>query len=315
MPKSKTTALLNPMLPGILFVRAAAATGLLEPLLVNVMGRAMFAPRCRALEQYEATEHDVFVATFAKSGTNWAMQMCQQIAHRGAADFEHIHDVVSWPETEVPGIVPFDDPSPLFASPTGMRVIKTHLPIPPVPYSPEAKYVAILRDPKEVVVSSYYFLLGIWGIRHRVTPAQWVKLWLKPNLIATAWAAHTSCFWNLRERPNAVVRTYGQVKADLPGTIDAIAACMHVDLTADQRAQVIERSSLRYMKANASKFDPPNVPLEKATQRAEMVRRGETGKSDELINEEERALIDAFCREQLVRIGSDFPYDELFGGR
>lgn len=314
MQTAKKPSSFNPFLPIVLMARAGAAVGMLQPILSYFMRQRLVSSKSDVLERYQPTEHDVFVATFAKSGTNWAMQMCQQIAHRGAADFEHIHDVVSWPEASMPGIIAFDNLGPLHASPTARRVIKTHLPIPPVPYAPEAHYVALIRDPKEVVVSSYHFLLGMWGVRDKVTPAEWVKLWTTPNLIGTAWALHTACYWDLRDRPNVVVRTYGQAKADLPGTIDAIAACMHVELTAEERAKVIERSSLAYMKANSAKFDPPEPPLVKADQRPIMVRRGETGKSDELINAREQAQIDAFCREQLIRVGSDFPYDELFGG-
>ncbi|HIF91534.1 MAG: hypothetical protein ABGX04_16845 [Myxococcales bacterium] len=44
----------------------------------------------RVLSNYEPTEHDVFVATFGKSGTNWMMQISQQISHYGEAEFEHI---------------------------------------------------------------------------------------------------------------------------------------------------------------------------------------------------------------------------------
>src|SRR5215471_4515279 len=43
---------------------------------------------------YEPGEHDVLVCAYFKSGTNWTMQIATQIAYRGAAEFEHIHDLV-----------------------------------------------------------------------------------------------------------------------------------------------------------------------------------------------------------------------------
>src|SRR5262245_22371972 len=49
--------------------------------------------------RYVPTTHDVFVATYIKSGTNWMMQIAHQLAWHGKADFEHIHCVVPWPDT------------------------------------------------------------------------------------------------------------------------------------------------------------------------------------------------------------------------
>jgi hypothetical protein len=34
-------------------------------------------------------------APFGKSGTHWMMRIAQQIAHRGEAEFDHIHDLVA----------------------------------------------------------------------------------------------------------------------------------------------------------------------------------------------------------------------------
>ena len=51
--------------------------------------------KSQAFAGYEPGAHDVFVATFARSGTNWMMQIAQQIACYGSAEFEHIHDLVN----------------------------------------------------------------------------------------------------------------------------------------------------------------------------------------------------------------------------
>src|SRR5262245_39729277 len=66
-------------------------------------------------KNYVPTKHDVFVATFAKSGTNWMMQIAHQLAFHGRADFDHIHCVVPWPDTKLMGpmrkyAIPIDDP-------------------------------------------------------------------------------------------------------------------------------------------------------------------------------------------------------------
>lgn len=58
----------------------------------------------------QPSPHDVVVCTFPKCGTNWAMQIAYQIAMRGHGQFEHIHDVIPWPDfAKQEFIVPLSD--------------------------------------------------------------------------------------------------------------------------------------------------------------------------------------------------------------
>jgi hypothetical protein len=52
--------------------------------------------------EYQATSHDVFACVYFKSGTNWLMQILVQVIYQGAAEFEHIHDLVPWPDSPDP---------------------------------------------------------------------------------------------------------------------------------------------------------------------------------------------------------------------
>ncbi len=61
------------------------------------------------------------------------MQISQQIAHYGAAEFNHIHELVPWPDGPSGPVGDLNDPRFAEESPTGLRVIKTHLPAEHVP--------------------------------------------------------------------------------------------------------------------------------------------------------------------------------------
>jgi len=263
-------------------------------------------------EDCRPAEHDVLICSYFKSGTNWTMQIAVQVAYRGRAEFEHIHELVPWPE--IPDragfAVPLRDDRPRKSCPTGLRVIKTHLALGRVPYSPSARYVCVVRDPKDVFVSSYHFTRSTVG-RLMPSVASWLDVYLSPDTALGSWAEHLDSYWRVRDRPNVLFLTYEQMRADLPGAVDKIAALMGVALTAEQRAAVIEQSTFAHMKTIGHKFEPQGAPW--ASSAGSMMRRGERGASGELISAADQRRIDDYWRAELGRLGSDFPYDEAFG--
>jgi hypothetical protein len=301
------------MLPAMLLVQLGNRLGLGKQI-------AQFGLKliCRSLESakafrnYEPTEHDVFVATYAKSGTNWMMQISQQVSHRGEAEFEHIHTVVPWPDTPAPGPISLGDMSALEESPTGLRVIKTHLQAELVPYSEKSTYLTVLRDPKEVLISSYYFLGGMIGVLSHITIDDWYEFATSPGGLMDLWAVHTASFWNWRDRPNVLVLNYAEVKSEPRRSIERVASIMGVDLTESQLAKVIERASFEYMKAHESQFAPPQPPFGDESNPTLMVRRGASGQSGELLSLAQQAELDRLCQAKLRELGSDFPYATEF---
>lgn len=262
---------------------------------------------------YRPTPHDVFVCSYFKSGTNWTMQMAVQVAYRGRAEYAHIHDLVAWPDISPRAgfAIPLEDEGPQRAAPTGLRVIKTHLRLDPVPYSPEARYLCVVRDPKDVFVSSYHFTRAMVMGSLMPTVEDWLDTYLSPDTALGSWAEHVACFWRLRDRPNVLFMTYESMRADLPGTVDRIAALMGVALSAEERAAVIERSSFAHMKSIGHKFDAPGAPW--ASSAGAMMRKGESGASGELLSAEQQRRIDDYWQAQLEALGCDFPYQAAFG--
>ena len=265
----------------------------------------------KAFAGYSPTHHDFFATIYHKSGTNWAMQIAQQIIWLGEAEFDHIHKVAPWPEIPFPDVIPLSDTKQQDTSPTGKRVIKTHLQPKYVPYSKEATYLTVIRDPKEVIVSHYYFGMGMPSISRNVPVADWLEMYLDPKFRGSDWAEHTAGFWEWRDRPNVLVLIFSEMKADLPGTIRRIAELMDVSLTDEQFNKVLERSSFQYMKSHESQFAPLSFPgMNK--EKSKMIRSGKVGKSNELLNQSQQARIDRYYLAELVRLESDFPYAEYF---
>lgn len=272
----------------------------------------------KAFASYTPTSADVIVSTFAKSGTNWMMQLVHQTLFHGAGEFENIHDVVPWPDMQsglVNKSIALESDLVQKTSPEHKRVIKTHLAAQWVPYNATAHYVVVIRDPKEVFVSSYHFACGSYGPLMPSLDA-WFDLFFTRNFplgCGSTWAEHTAGYWALRNKPNVAVIFFSDMKRDLRAVAQRIAGFLAVALTPDEMHKVIERSSFEWMSRVDHKFlatPKENVPWGKSLK---MMREGKSGNSQELLSREQQQRIDRHFKAELTTLGSDFPYDEYFG--
>jgi hypothetical protein len=316
----------EPWSKGAYYAGLTFAHGVLRPLTAllaltgawpRVMSRGMAQAMAEAAARYVPQPHDVLVCSYFKTGTNWTMQIAAQIAHRGGAEFAHIHDVVPW--LELPEkyrfAVPLTDERVSRTSPTGLRVVKTHIALDDLRYDPRTKYICVVRDPKDVFVSSYHFVRSTMLGPLMPPLAAWLDLFLSDDAFCGPWARHLNAAWQARDRANVLFLTYEDMKADLAGAVGRIAQVMGVELTPAELAAVVDRSSYGHMKSIGYKFDTMGLSPPWVRPQGSMVRRGERGSASELLGESEQRRIDDHCRAQLRALGSDFPYDERFGRR
>lgn len=292
-------------------LRGALKLGL-GPQVLGLMSRSMNAPKLKrkAFADYTPNEHDVVVCTYAKSGTNWMLQIVTQVAHLGKGEFEHIHDLVPWPDPPMPGIVDLKEPT-WESAPIKLRAVKTHWEAPFVPYNPDARYIVVVRDPKDVLVSSYHFADSIFsGVRKHVPPEVWAELFVAGRSPFGSWPAHTASFWPWRKRGNVHFIRFEEMKADLKGTVRRVAEFMGVALTDEQLSEVVRKSRYSYMKAIDHKFAPPSATP--GRERAVMLRSGETGQAEAFLSAPRRQGVDRAMRRELERLGSDFPYTQFY---
>lgn len=147
-----------------------------------------------------------------KSGTNFGMQIVNQIAYKGDDMLTHKHlmDVVPWPGSEVqlPGrAVPFADCLTV-NTPTGKMAIKTHMAFQHVPASPSVKKLLIIRDPKDVAVSAFYFLQSV-AMGPMIPPMEiTISMFLQGEIGECSWWESTASYWAARNQPECLLMFY-----------------------------------------------------------------------------------------------------------
>jgi hypothetical protein len=280
----------------------------------NVRREQEFAKK-NPFRGYTPGPQDVFVMTYAKSGTNWMMQIAWQLIHHGKGEYDHIHSVVPWPDAPLTAPMMGDYAIPLElatawqTAPERKRVIKTHFNWELLPYSDQAKYIAVVRDPKDVFVSAYHFLHGGLGSAMPSVDTMYRLFVTGKFFLGGSWPANAAGYWGQRDRGNVLVMSYKAMKRDLEGTVRQVAAFLDIKVPDDVIREVCAKSSFEYMKPIDHKFATfQSVPWRN---RAQMIRTGKQGGSGEMLSAEQQRAIDEHCIAELKRLGSDLPYEEF----
>lgn len=315
-PSAAVRFAMGAMIYGVVgpFVWGLQKAGLAERFFRRINDRQMrvFAEK-NPFRGYVPGRQDVFVATYAKSGTNWMMQIVHQLIYHGLGDFDHIHSVVPWPDTQLmPPImrryaIPLQDARDWETSPERKRVIKTHFNWDLLPHSEDARYIMVIRDPKDIFVSGYFFIRD--GLMGAAMPSvdTWYKLFLSDGL--GSWPVNTAGYWAQRERANVLIVSFRSMKRDLKRAVSEIAKFLDIRAPESVIDLVCEKSSFEYMKGIDHKFRMgkmvPWLP------EGAMIRKGKQGGSAELLTRERQREMDAHFKAELQRLGSDFPYEEF----
>lgn len=254
-----------------------------------------------ALVSFMPRPSDIFIVTYPKSGTNWMQMILYQLTTDGNMEgLPHLLEATPWLEAPFGRSRNMEDVPP-------RRVIKSHLGYKRIPKGP-GKYIYVMRDGKDVVVSHYYQNRRM-PVGFTTTFTRFFNRWMRGLVDSGSWFEHVAGWWTHRDDPNVLFLRYEDLQRDAQGMIRRIAAFCNIALDDERLARVLERSSFVFMKQYEDKIDPmPFMSKEigvlpQSFERASFLRKGTIGDWKAHLSPQQRARFDHEFDRRLAPLG------------
>ncbi|XP_022100034.1 sulfotransferase 1A1-like [Acanthaster planci] len=270
-------------------------------------------------------------------GTTWTQEIMSCVMYDGnieEVNKKHTAFRVLFPEMDLPAFIRKTKNLPacyeIAEEMPSPRVLKTHLPsqlLPPQIWERRPKIVYVMRNPKDLTVSYFYFAKMInpspklrndtfeeflnkmltgdgntWG--GGCFCLAFVFCW---NLSVSygPWWDHYLFFWEKRNDPNILVLKYEDMKQDPRGYVEKISKFLGKNLSAETLDAITEHCSFANMKNNP--MANPDSMLRHDESQGAFMRKGVVGNWKSHFTVAQNEVMDAHIEEKLR--GTDLTFD------
>mmetsp|Transcript_31174 Transcript_31174/g.58097 ORF Transcript_31174/g.58097 Transcript_31174/m.58097 type:complete len:367 (-) Transcript_31174:131-1231(-) len=228
-------------------------------------------------QSFTPRKGDIMIATYAKCGTTWTMQIVHQLRSGGDMSFEEITEAMPW------DVLALDCGQDLDADQKFTpRAFKSHESWRDIAKGDGVKYIYVARNPQDAMLSFYKFLPKWMQVdASKISIEEFVDaIFAGASNSGQIWN-HFTDWWSQRQNPDVLWLFFEDLKADLEGGVLRIAKFMGIEPEPKLVQKVVEMSHFNYMKEHQSKFDDhfvfdrvkKQMGLANATHKATKVRK------------------------------------------
>lgn len=249
--------------------------------------------------QYSAQPNDLFVATYPKNGTTWTQHIVYLILNDGKPipadkrlnqEFPHLEEVGA------------EFVKNRAAVSGGFRLIKTHLPYGITPQNPVAKYIYIIRNPKDTCVSFYHHTRGF--VKHYDFADgsfdTYFRLFCEGKVDFGDYFTCVRSWLDHKDDVNVLFLTYESLRTDPRAGILKIAEFLDasvyptrlLDNDEEILKEVLEHSSLKSMQKDSKRWSS-----DRPKEHTPFIRKGSMGGWNELLKPEQIEILDEKMRQ------------------
>jgi Sulfotransferase domain len=228
---------------------------------------------------------DIFIVTYPRSGTTWMQMILYQLTTDGAMDFNHISQKSPFFEVDFCTMGDFNQ----FPSP---RILKTHLSSRWFPRQWPCRYICVIRDGRDVAVSSFNFRQSHFGFKENFF------VFFEQHFIKSrhpemgSWFQHTSGWLDRRKDHNILYLSYEDLKTDLQGGLYRIADFCGIEIDPARLPEILHRCSFAFMKQYEDQFDPAGTTGAQPVRSGAFIRKGKSGGWSEYFGPEQQEMFD-----------------------
>jgi len=281
-------------------------------------------------DYFEVRPDDIVVATSYKAGTTWMQMICALLVFQRTEFHLPLAEISPWMELRA---APVEETHAIFAAQDHRRIIKTHTPLDGLPWFPQAAYICVGRDPRDIFMSVLNHLQNtnpdadaIFKREMREAgdepelvpedPNEFFRMWLTTGSFpwesdgAPFWSVfrHGATFWAQRDEPNFLMLHYSDLKADLEAEMRRIAVALGIEVAEDTWPELVAAASFESMKKNADRM-APDTNFKMWKNNSQFFNKGTSGQWQWVLSAESLALLD----EVTAKYPADY-IDWLFDG-
>uniref|UniRef100_A0A0N5A6K5 Sulfotransfer_1 domain-containing protein n=1 Tax=Parastrongyloides trichosuri TaxID=131310 RepID=A0A0N5A6K5_PARTI len=202
---------------------------------------------------------DIIITSYPKCGSTWLRQIILQLVINDYWESE-IPQFLASPMIEFMGSSVVDQyPSP--------RVLKTHYDFDDCPKSDECKFIYIVRNPKDAIVSYYHHMTNLSFYHFQEASfEEFFNHFFSKEMEWGNYFDNVKSWIPMLDKPNVLFLVYENLKKDLPSNILKIAKFLGGDVskkyqTVEDIKDIVEKSSFNFMKKNVNRFtEDPTIP-------------------------------------------------------
>lgn len=270
-------------------------------------------------DDFKPRNDDVIVATPYKCGTTWMQNIVLHLIFQDLKP-KVLRGLSPWLDNR---LNPIDEVLEMLEAQEHRRCIKSHLPFDGIRYIPEAKYIVVGRDPRDVFMSfwnhysSYTPELinlvndtpGRVGPKLEPCPDDIRDLWdMWINKGWFDWESegyphwsnfrHVQTWWDNRDLPNVLFVHFNDLLSDLSGEIARIASYLDIECSDEMRDSVVDMVTFKSMKRDAMNSDPSNFDIFKGGAKT-FINKGTNGRWHDVLTEDDLRMYEATARREL----------------
>jgi aryl sulfotransferase len=254
---------------------------------------------------------DIVISTYAKSGTTWMQQIVSQLIFNGE-EGAPVSEMSPWVDIRLPSK---QEKMAMLEAQTHRRFVKTHLPVDALVFSPDARYLYIGRDGRDVLWSLHNHHLNMTDdafaeingpglVGPPLPPAiedvhAYFRTWLeRDGYPFWSFWENARSWWEVRDLPNVMLVHFADLKADMPGEIRRVAEFLEIPIDEAVWPAIVEHCGFDYMKEHAAATVPDAGAFWKGGAKT-FIHKGKNGRWRDVLTEADCAAYEARAAREL----------------